>query len=137
MATTGVDLTPWGYIGCQLPKVYTFTFNGTGDYLPYASYKEFKSIISGSITSLALTSPLGLETSMSQMTREDASQSPFCSVEPMVAILAVPKTFTSTALIPINAGQPGMTLSMAAETGFTSSFVSLSFHALSANETGS
>ncbi|KAJ4294375.1 hypothetical protein N0V90_008065 [Kalmusia sp. IMI 367209] len=47
-ATTGVDLTPWGYSSGQLPKVYNIIpTNGTFEYDPDASYNVFKETITG------------------------------------------------------------------------------------------
>jgi hypothetical protein len=47
LATFGVDLTPWGYSGGQLPKHYAISGNGSFNYMPTDSYTIFKSIISG------------------------------------------------------------------------------------------
>lgn len=47
LATTDVDLTPWGYHGGQLPKSYSIIANGTYLYQPSDSYALYQRIISG------------------------------------------------------------------------------------------
>lgn len=57
IASHGYDLSAWGYVGGQLPKVYRLGSNKTLDYRPKESYEEFKKIIAGTKNFTMTTEP--------------------------------------------------------------------------------